>query len=126
MAENNIRRCSFCGTEENEVRFLFPSQIEGIFVCENCIELCHDFIEEHFPNAYDDEDGADDGIEELSYDTLPRPAEIKAMLDEHVIGQNDAKLALSVAVYNHYKRILSVDEKKKRISLSIKQAKEEK
>ena len=114
MAENNIRRCSFCGTEENEVRFLFPSQIEGIFVCENCIELCHDFIEEHFPNAYDDEDEADDGIEELSYDTLPRPAEIKAMLDEHVIGQNDAKLALSVAVYNHYKRILSADEKKKR------------
>lgn len=114
MAENNIRRCSFCGTEENEVRFLFPSQIEGIFVCENCIELCHDFIEEHFPNAYDDEDEADDGIEALTYETLPRPAEIKAMLDEHVIGQNDAKLALSVAVYNHYKRILSVDEKKKR------------
>ncbi|MBR5632731.1 MAG: ATP-dependent Clp protease ATP-binding subunit ClpX, partial [Clostridia bacterium] len=50
----------------------------------------------------------------LTYETLPRPAEIKAMLDEHVIGQNDAKLALSVAVYNHYKRILSVDEKKKR------------
>ena len=114
MAENNIRRCSFCGTEENEVRFLFPSQIEGIFVCENCIELCHDFIEEHFPDEYEDDFDSEDGIEALTYETLPRPAEIKAMLDEHVIGQNDAKLALSVAVYNHYKRILSVDEKKKR------------
>ena len=114
MAENNIRRCSFCGTEENEVRFLFPSQIEGIFVCENCIELCHDFIEEHFPDEYVDDFDSEDGIEALTYETLPRPAEIKAMLDEHVIGQNDAKLALSVAVYNHYKRILSVDEKKKR------------
>ena len=106
MAENNIRRCSFCGTEENEVRFLFPSQIEGIFVCENCIELCHDFIEEHFPDEYEDDFDSEDGIEALTYETLPRPAEIKAMLDEHVIGQNDAKLALSVAVYNHYKRLM--------------------
>lgn len=115
MAENNIRRCSFCGASEMDCKLLFPAQMEGVYVCERCIELCYDFIEEHFPEEFegDDEEIFDDDFV-LSYDTLPRPREIKAMLDEHVIGQNDAKLALSVAVYNHYKRILSVDEKKKR------------
>ncbi len=115
MAENKIRRCSFCGSDETECKLLFPAQIEGVYVCENCIELCYDFIEEHFPEEFADEREGEIGeFSELTYETLPRPQEIKAMLDEHVIGQNDAKLALSVAVYNHYKRILTVDEKKKR------------
>ena len=117
MAENNVRRCAFCGATESECKLLFPSQIEGVYVCENCIQLCYNFIEEHFPDELEDEEFLDEASEEfseLTYDTLPRPQQIKAMLDEHVIGQNDAKLALSVAVYNHYKRILTVDEKKKR------------
>ena len=116
MAENKIRHCAFCGAPETEVKLLFPAQMEGVYVCENCIELCYDFIEEHFPEQFADErfDGEIGEFSELTYETLPRPMEIKAMLDEHVIGQNDAKLALSVAVYNHYKRILTVDEKKKR------------
>ena len=112
MADSNIRRCSFCGATEMECELLFPGQEEGVFVCENCIELCHDFIEEHFPKER--EPASDGEFEELTYETLPRPQQIKAMLDEHVIGQSEAKLALSVAVYNHYKRILSVDEKKRK------------
>ena len=109
MADSNIRRCSFCGATEMEVRLLFPGQTEGCYVCEGCIELCHDFIAEHFPDEAAHEAEGDEV--ELSYETLPRPHEIKRMLDEHVIGQNDAKLALSVAVYNHYKRILSLKER---------------
>ena len=115
MAENKIRHCAFCGAPETEVKLLFPAQMEGVYVCENCIELCYEFIEEHFPEEFEDDTNDEIGdFSDLTYDTLPRPMEIKAMLDEHVIGQNDAKLALSVAVYNHYKRILTVDEKKKR------------
>ena len=110
MADGNIRHCSFCGASELECKLLFPAQEEGVYVCENCIELCHDFIEEHFPEEM--APSGESEFEELTYETLPRPKEIKAMLDEHVIGQNDAKLALSVAVYNHYKRILSVEEKR--------------
>ncbi len=111
MAENNIRHCSFCGASELECQLLFPGQEDGVYVCESCVELCHDFIEEHFP---EEKERGETDFEELTYDTLPRPKEIKAMLDEHVIGQDDAKLALSVAVYNHYKRILTVEEKKSR------------
>ena len=112
MAENNMRRCAFCGASEMEVDLLFPAQIEGCYICDSCIETCYNFIDEHYPKEranFDDRESA-----ELSFDTLPRPIEIKRTLDEHVIGQNDAKLALSVAVYNHYKRILLQDEKKRR------------
>ena len=73
--------------------------------------MCSDFIEEQFPDVLSEDEAEDSG---LSIETLPRPIDIKAMLDEHVIGQDNAKLALAVAVYNHYKRILTVDEANKR------------
>lgn len=104
-----LRGCAFCGRTEREVAFLIPAMDGKTYICENCIDLCSDFLDQHMA-------GIDAESEELtlSFDTLPRPKEIKAMLDEHVIGQEDAKLALSVAVYNHYKRILSLEKEDKK------------
>ena len=101
MADNNKthkHRCSFCGREENQVAFLVPSQT-GAYICDNCVFAISQLIED-----YEDKDK-----EETNADLtdLPRPKEIKAVLDEYVIGQDAAKIALSVAVYNHYKRISS-------------------
>ena len=92
-----LRFCSFCGRKENQVNFLIPS-LTGIYICDLCVEACEQLIYEN-TNYTAQGDG-------LTLDTLPRPAEIKSTLDEYVIGQDDAKIALSVAVYNHYKRIL--------------------
>ncbi|MBQ8287903.1 MAG: ATP-dependent Clp protease ATP-binding subunit ClpX [Clostridia bacterium] len=111
MADNRqtndkLRRCSFCGRTERQVDFLIPSPT-GACICDECIEICADIIDEETNVVREST---------LSMDTLPRPAQIKAQLDEYVIGQDAAKKALSVAVYNHYKRILSkgLDKKKKR------------
>ena len=100
-----LRKCAFCGRDETEVSFLIPAKDGKTYICDNCIYLCSDFIDEHLA-ALDGEYEE----EKLTFETLPRPKDIKAMLDEHVIGQEDAKLALSVAVYNHYKRILTLEE----------------
>ena len=98
------RKCAFCLRSEDQVSLLLPAQDGKTYICDSCISLCADFIDERF--GAEEEETADESG--LSLDTLPRPADIKAMLDEHVIGQNDAKIALSVAVYNHYKRILTL------------------
>ena len=102
---NNLRHCSFCGRNEHQVSFLIPSQ-SGAYICDLCVEQCSDLIEQidnHVP-------GIDSGKMTLS--ELPRPMEIKEELDKYVIGQDEAKVALSVAVYNHYKRILTMQAKK--------------
>ena len=113
MAENieGLRHCAFCGRSEMEVRLLIPAKDGKTYICDNCIDVCADFLEENFEVETEHDSELD--IETLTLETLPRPKEIRALLDEHVIGQDDAKLALSVAVYNHYKRILSLDEKNK-------------
>ena len=100
-----LRRCSFCGRSEEEVSLLIPSADGKSYICDSCINLCADFIDEQFSAQK-----ADPDFEELTFDTLPRPKEIKERLDEYVIGQNEAKLALAVAVYNHYKRILTIKD----------------
>ncbi len=107
-SDNNqiIRRCSFCGRGEDEVSLLIPARDGQSYICDSCINICAEFIDEQFSAAK----ASEYDIEELTFDTLPRPKEIKAMLDEYVIGQDEAKLALSVAVYNHYKRILTIKE----------------
>ena len=99
------RRCAFCLRDESQVSMLLPAQDGKTYICDACISLCADFIDEHFGTEEENE-APQSG---LSFDTLPRPIEIKAMLDEHVIGQDEAKIALSVAVYNHYKRILTLE-----------------
>ncbi|MCS6984618.1 MAG: ATP-dependent Clp protease ATP-binding subunit ClpX [Leptospiraceae bacterium] len=85
--------CSFCGKEQSEVNRLIAGP--GVFICDECVQLCHHILQEDETNK-----GQIPGIQRL-----PLPSEIKAFLDEYVIGQEDAKKALSVAVYNHYKRI---------------------
>ena len=110
--ENNnnkaMRHCSFCGRGEDVVNMLIPGKDGKTFICDDCIFVCSDFIEEQFGGRIGEEDIEEENL--LTADTLPRPIEIKKMLDEHVIGQDNAKLALSVAVYNHYKRILTLEE----------------
>lgn len=98
---NNVTNkpiCSFCGSTEDEVDILIPGP-HGTNICNNCVAMCNIIIE-------DAKDVAAQESDKLSLKTLPKPAELKAALDEYVIGQDNAKTALSVAVYNHYKRIL--------------------
>ncbi len=102
------RSCSFCGRNESQVDFLIPSPT-GAYICDKCIDACNDIISEHLNAA---------PAEPLSGRPLPTPAELKATLDEYVIGQDKAKIALSVAVYNHYKRLVNrenADKRKKRV-----------
>ena len=96
--------CSFCGRGENDVSFLIPSAT-GLYICDKCVEACNDIIFDHMEH--------EDAPSGLSGSRLPTPREMKATLDEYVIGQDAAKTALSVAVYNHYKRLLHNDKKAK-------------
>lgn len=101
------RYCSFCGRGENQVNFLIPAPT-GIYICDFCVDACEQLIYENTE--------ADTELGGMTIDSLPKPQDIKHTLDEYVIGQDDAKVALSVAVYNHYKRILykQSQEKNKR------------
>lgn len=90
-------RCSFCGKSQDEVEKLIAGP--GVCICDECVELCMEIVEDGTPAARGKKPKA------KAEKVLPKPQEIKAHLDEYVIGQDDAKVALSVAVYNHYKRI---------------------
>lgn len=93
-------RCSFCGKTEEQVRKLIAGP-DGAYICDECVGICSEIIDEEFAGDY----GMDsDGI------NLMTPREMKEFLDDYVIGQDDAKKVLSVAVYNHYKRILSAQK----------------
>ena len=85
-------QCSFCGKSQRQVRKLIAGP--GVYICDECIELCNEIIDEEFS-----------GPEVLKEDDLPKPREINRILNEYVIGQDEAKKVLAVAVYNHYKRI---------------------
>ena len=95
---NKLLHCSFCGKNQNEVNKLIAGP--SVFICDECVDLCNEIIR--------------DELEEKSLksrESLPKPKEIKTILDEYVIGQDHAKIVLSVAVYNHYKRLNSIDSK---------------
>jgi ATP-dependent Clp protease ATP-binding subunit ClpX len=95
--------CSFCGKPQEFVGRLIKGN--GVYICDQCIELCVNILEDSdFDNSFADEDN-NDSVQEIPQ--LLKPAEIKSILDEYVIGQDRAKRALCVAVYNHYKRVFS-------------------
>ncbi len=97
-------RCSFCNKPENHVRKLIAGP-DGAYICDECIEICMDIIRDELQDdPYADIDGMEEGSVHIN---LLKPREIKAFLDENVIGQEEAKKVLSVAVYNHYKRVTS-------------------
>ena len=98
--------CSFCQRGEGEVEFLIPSPDFSAYICPTCIDLCSQIIDEYDYNVSGKKDGEEESENNLSLSSLPTPKELKNMLDEHVIGQEKAKIALSVAVYNHYKRLI--------------------
>ena len=91
-------KCSFCGKTQEQVRKMVAGP-SGIYICDECVEICNDIVTEE--------------LEEFEYDAadfdfnLLKPIEIKNFLDDYVIGQEEAKKVLSVAVYNHYKRIMA-------------------
>ena len=87
-----LLKCSFCGKSQKQVKKLIAGP--GVYICDECIDLCNEIIEEELADA-----------PELSFDELLKPREIREFLDEYIVGQDDAKKILSVAVYNHYKRI---------------------
>ena len=91
-----LLKCSFCGKSQKQVKKLIAGP--GVYICDECIDLCNEIIEEEFSTT-----------EEITFTELPKPTEIKAYLDDYVVGQEDAKKKLSVAVYNHYKRIRTGD-----------------
>ncbi len=100
--KSNKKKCSFCGRPENEVGFLITGR-DG-YICDNCALQAYEITQEVIGNG----EGANK-VKKLNLQDLPKPMEIKAFLDQYVIGQDDAKRFLSVSVYNHYKRLLQKD-----------------
>ena len=94
-----MKKCSFCGREENEVNLLLYG--ENGFICDDCVERAHEVVRSQMMKVQ---------TKGLSLDEIPKPREIKEYLDRYVIGQDSAKVTLSVAVYNHYKRLRSLSQ----------------
>ena len=101
--------CSFCGKSQEQVRKLVAGP--GVYICDECIELCNEIIEEEF----------NDGVK-VELKDVPKPKDIRRILDQYVIGQNSAKKTLSVAVYNHYKRINSQPAKNNRDEVELQKS----
>ena len=98
--DNKKIRCSFCGRTQDKVDKLIAGN--GAFICNECVKLCLSIMEEEYADDHDEKQG----VLLPDFKDIPRPQKIKEVLDEYIIGQEKAKIALSVAVYNHYKRIL--------------------
>jgi ATP-dependent Clp protease ATP-binding subunit ClpX len=103
----NPNQCSFCGRKKSEVEILISGK-DG-YICENCVEQAHSIVKESV--------GATSFAPAKSIDELKKPREIKAFLDEYVIGQDKAKKQLSIAVYNHYKRLLHNEDENKSVEI---------
>ncbi len=101
----DLLKCSFCGKSQKQVKKLIAGP--GVYICDECIDLCNEIIEEELSESA-----------ELKWDDLPKPREIYEFLDSYVIGQESAKKTLSVAVYNHYKRVQAGGAEKDGVELS--------
>ena len=96
-------KCSFCGKTQDQVKKLIAGP--EVYICDECVELCNEILdEEFFENKDKDKDGIEDALEK-NEKPIPKPHEIKAYLDQYIVGQEDAKKVLAVSVYNHYKRL---------------------
>ena len=104
-----LLKCSFCGKSQKQVKKLIAGP--GVYICDECIELCLEII--------DDEKQAASTAE---LDQLPKPREIYEFLDQYVIGQENAKKSLSVAVHNHYKRINAISQGKKTVDVEMQKS----
>ncbi|TQN32363.1 ATP-dependent Clp protease ATP-binding subunit ClpX [Haloactinospora alba] len=102
----DLLKCSFCGKSQKQVKKLIAGP--GVYICDECIDLCNEIIEEELTETT-----------EVKWDSLPKPREIYEFLDSYVIGQEQAKKALSVAVYNHYKRVQSEGERQRDENVEI-------
>ena len=96
--KNNERRCSFCGKPQSQVKKLINGN--GLYICDECVQLCNEILKE-------DQSKRSNDVIDGEPVTIPKPKEINEILSQYVIGQDDAKKTLAVAVYNHYKRIIS-------------------
>ena len=94
-------KCSFCGKTQDQVKKLIAGP--EVYICDECVELCNEILDEEFFENKEKTEKQEKQEADLS--RVPKPHEIKAYLDENIVGQDDAKKVLSVAVYNHYKRI---------------------
>lgn len=102
-----VFKCNFCGKSQKQVRRLIAGP--GVYICDECIDLCQEMIEEEFPDA----------VDTPALSELPKPREIRDFLDTYVIGQDDAKKTLAVAVYNHYKRLRAEQKRPRRANEEI-------
>lgn len=95
-------KCSFCGKTQDQVKKLIAGP--EVYICDECVELCNEILDEEFFEGKE-KDAKSEKADKTAEKPIPKPAEIKAHLDEHIVGQEDAKKVLAVAVYNHYKRL---------------------
>ena len=111
MANENPKKCCFCGKPENRATSMFSAG--NTHICDECVLYCYDLLVEQnggVPVTSKGKSKKNSGAERFGLIDLKKPSQIKAVLDQYVIGQDEAKIALSVAVYNHYKRILSLSD----------------
>ncbi len=105
MSGNDRLKCSFCGKTQDQVKKLIAGP--DVFICDECVDLCNEILDEEFfeGKSKQGEQKEGEAVDSESEKSIPKPHEIKAYLDQHIVGQDDAKKVLSVAVYNHYKRL---------------------
>ena len=108
-------KCSFCGKTQDQVKKLIAGP--EVYICDECVELCNEILDEEFFESKEKEGSAEGGATEKAEKPIPKPHEIKEYLDQYIVGQDDAKKVLSVAVYNHYKRLKHNKESKDSVEI---------